>query len=373
MVWEFPEMALFVAAGNSGGLGGNAGCGPGADVGSAGNAKNVFSIGSNNRGTAGNNMSGFSSRGPTQDRRSKPDLTAQGASIVSASRTACGTTSMSGTSMATPTAAGLAALVRDYLARGYYPGGTANAGNAISNPSAALIKAIMITGARSITGTGTTGGAPSQSQGWGRIHLDDALYFAGDSNNLWLHDGTAGLQTGGTDSHTLAVSAGQPLVVTLTWHDAPALVNANPHTVNLLRLEVQAPNGDVWTQKLPATGGSATPTRCRTPPPATTTTSTTSTRSASPAPRPAPGRSASAASRSPRGRSPMRWPPPAPSVASPTRTSSCRRRRAVSPCAPGTTPMSRSAYLAWKGSTTRSPCRSPACPARPPAASRPTP
>ncbi|MDZ3823442.1 MAG: S8 family serine peptidase, partial [Pseudoxanthomonas sp.] len=259
MVWEFPEMALFVAAGNSGGLGGNAGCGPGADVGSAGNAKNVFSIGSNNRGTGGDNMSGFSSRGPTQDRRSKPDLTAQGASIVSASRTACGTTSMSGTSMATPTAAGLAALVRDYLARGFYPGGTANAGNAIGNPSAALVKAIMITGARSITGSGTTGGAPSQSQGWGRIHLDDALYFAGDSRNLWLHDGTAGLQTGGTDNHTLAVTAGQPLVVTLTWHDAPALVNANPHTVNLLRLEVQAPNGDVWTQKLPATGGLSNP------------------------------------------------------------------------------------------------------------------
>ncbi|TVQ27638.1 MAG: hypothetical protein EA370_17725, partial [Wenzhouxiangella sp.] len=183
-VWEFPELALFFAAGNSGGLGGNAGCGPGADVGAAGNGKNVFSIGSNNRGTAGNNMSGFSSRGPTQDRRSKPDLTAQGASIVSASRSACGTVGNSGTSMATPTAAGLAALVREYLARGFYPLGSEEAAFAIADPSAALIKAIMINGAQEITGTGTTGGAPSQSQGWGRVHLDNALYFDGDDRRL---------------------------------------------------------------------------------------------------------------------------------------------------------------------------------------------
>jgi subtilisin-like proprotein convertase family protein len=258
-VWEFPELALLVAAGNSGGLGGNAGCGPGADVGAAGNAKNVFSIGSNNRGTGGNAMSGFSSRGPTQDRRSKPDLAAQGASIVSAQRNACGTRVSSGTSMATPTAAGLAALVREYLVRGFYPTGVETAANALTTPSGALVKAIMINGAQEITGTGTTGGAPSQSQGWGRVHLDNALYFQGDDSRLWLHDGTAGLQTGAVVQHDLAVAAGEPLVVTLVWHDAPAAVNANPHAVNRLRLEVQTPNGEVWTQKLPAGGGLASP------------------------------------------------------------------------------------------------------------------
>ncbi len=258
-VWEFPELALFVAAGNSGGLGGNAGCGPGADVGAAGNGKNVFSIASNNRGTGGNNMSAFSSRGPTQDRRSKPDLAAQGASIVSAQRDACGPRTSSGTSMATPTAAGLAALVREYLVRGFYPSGIEDAGDAIPTPSAALVKSIMINGAHEITGTGSTGGAPSQSQGWGQIRLENALYFDGDARNLWLHDGTAGLDTAEVDTHALLILAGQPLIVTLAWHDAPALVNANPHTVNLLRLEVQAPNGDVWTQKLPATGGLNSP------------------------------------------------------------------------------------------------------------------
>lgn len=259
VVWENPDLAVFVAAGNSGGLGGNAGCGPGADVGAAGNAKNVFSIGSNNRGTGGNAMSGFSSRGPTQDRRSKPDITAQGASIQSASRTTCGAVSNSGTSMATPTAAGLAALVREYLNRGFYPSGLENEAHGIASPSAALIKAIMLTGAQEITGTGTTGGAPSQSQGWGRVHLDNALYFDGDARQLWLHDETAGLQTDGLGSHQLVVEQGEPLVVTLAWHDAPALVNANPHGVNQLRLEVETPEGDVWTQKLTPGGGLTNP------------------------------------------------------------------------------------------------------------------
>ncbi len=260
-VWDFPELALFVAAGNSGGLGGDSGCGPGADVGAAGNAKNVFSIGSNVRGNSnsGNSMSGFSSRGPTSDRRSKPDMTAQGSSIVSANRNACGVRTSSGTSMATPTAAGLAALVREYLQRGFYPSGIEVPEHGLATPSGALIKAIMINGAQEISGSGTTGGAPSQSQGWGRINLDNSLYFQGDSRMLWLHDGSTGLQTGESQTHILQVDAGEPLIVTLTWHDAPALVNANPHTVNTLRLEVQEPDGTVWSQKLPATGGLGNP------------------------------------------------------------------------------------------------------------------
>ncbi|WP_166654430.1 pre-peptidase C-terminal domain-containing protein, partial [Tahibacter aquaticus] len=169
----------------------------------------------------------------------------------SAARNACGTLSMSGTSMATPTAAGLAALVRDYLARGFYPTGQKVAANAIPNPSGALIKAILISGASSMTGTGA-GTAPGQSQGWGRIHLDNSLYFNGDASRLYIHDSPTGLATNGADTHTITVTAGQPLNITLAWTDVAAAVNANPALVNSLRLEVQAPNGDVWTQKLPS-------------------------------------------------------------------------------------------------------------------------
>ncbi|HSX59250.1 MAG TPA: PKD domain-containing protein [Tahibacter sp.] len=243
---EHGDLVMLFAAGNDGST-----CPAGNNVGSPGNAKNVITIGATGRGTAGNAMAAFSSRGPTLDSRTKPDVTAQGSGIISAARNACGTLSMSGTSMATPTAAGLAALVREYLQRGFYPTGQKVAANAIANPSSALIKSILIAGAMPMTGTGA-GVSPGTSQGWGRILLDDSLYFSGDGSRLFVHDDTDGLATDGLDSHSLTVTAGSPLNIALTWTDVSATVGANPALVNALRLEVVAPNGDVWTQKLPA-------------------------------------------------------------------------------------------------------------------------
>jgi subtilisin family serine protease/subtilisin-like proprotein convertase family protein len=251
------DLVLLFAAGNDATT-----CSNGNNVGSPGNAKNVITVGATLRGTSANGMASFSSRGPTLDMRTKPDVSAQGNAIISAARNACGTLSMSGTSMATPTAAGLAALVREYLQRGFYPTGQKVAGNAIANPSGALVKAILISGASSMTGTGA-GTAPGQSQGWGRIHLDNSLFFNGDSSRLYIHDAPTGLSTGGQDNHTLTVTAGQPLNITLAWTDVAAAVGASNALVNGLRLEVVAPNGDVWTQKLPTsiTTSNATPTQ----------------------------------------------------------------------------------------------------------------
>ncbi len=100
-------------------------------------------------------LSSFSSIGPTFDQRIKPDLACPGGGILSAragagsaEATTCSASSllvMSGTSMATPCCAGAAALVRQYLREGRQVGG---GGAGVVNPSAALVKAIMLGGAQ---------------------------------------------------------------------------------------------------------------------------------------------------------------------------------------------------------------------------------
>jgi hypothetical protein len=74
----------------------------------------------------------FSSPGPTDDGRLKPDLLAPGYFVQSArgsnasSRYFCAIQGLSGTSMATPVAAGFGVKVRQYFLQGYYPSGARN-------------------------------------------------------------------------------------------------------------------------------------------------------------------------------------------------------------------------------------------------------
>ncbi|NVM54987.1 MAG: S8 family peptidase [Candidatus Helarchaeota archaeon] len=98
-----------IAAGNAG---------PGSStVGSPGCAEKVITIGASDDN---DNIAWFSSRGPTLDKRVKPDIVLPGVNIVAAraTDTALGTpiddhhTQASGTSMATPHCAGVAALLK---------------------------------------------------------------------------------------------------------------------------------------------------------------------------------------------------------------------------------------------------------------------
>jgi len=258
-MFTHPDFLILFAAGNAG---------PGTGtVGSPSTAKNTISVGATLRGTAANSMASFSSCGPTADGRIKPDLTMPGSSIVSArndgnvTTNTCATTTMSGTSMASPGAAGMAALVRQYYTDGNFPTGAPVAANGFT-PSAALIKATMLNSTQVMTGTGT-GAVPNNCQGWGRVLLDDALFFAGQTRGLFVADdaGFAQGAAGQTKTFTVQVGAGQALRTTLAWTDFPSTPAASINLNNDLDLTVAGPSGtflgNVFSASQSITGGTA--------------------------------------------------------------------------------------------------------------------
>jgi hypothetical protein len=258
-MFDHPDMLILFAAGNSG---------PGTgSVGSPSTNKNGISVGATLRGTSANSMASFSSCGPTADGRVKPDLTMPGSNIVSARNDTnvtsnnCATTTMSGTSMASPAATGMAALVRQYYTDGFYPTGAKVAANA-RVPSAALVKATLLNSTQVMTGTGT-GPIPNNCQGWGRVLLDNALFFTGQARTLFATDdpGFAQGGSGQTRTFTLQVAAGQPLRVTLAWTDFPSTPAASVNLNNDLDLVVSGPSGtflgNVFASSQSTTGGTA--------------------------------------------------------------------------------------------------------------------
>jgi len=254
-MWNHKDFLIFFAAGNAG---------PGtSSVGSPSTAKNGVSVGATLRGTSADSMAGFSSCGPTADGRIKPDITVPGSSIVSAGRDSsvttnnCGTASLSGTSMATPGAAGLTALIRQYFTDGWYPTGSKNSANALT-PSAALMKATLVNSALNMTGTTAM---PANCQGWGRVLLENALFFTGQTRKLWVKDDAAAFATGSTNedrAFTFSVAAGESLKATLTWTDFPSTPAAATNIVNDLDLIVTGPTGTVWRGNVFSAGVSAT-------------------------------------------------------------------------------------------------------------------
>ena len=240
-----------------------------------------------------NNLAAFSSLGPTSDGRLKPDLVAPGQDIHSAfsdgmpysyqcdqdgkSSTAA-LTKMSGTSMATPIAAGAAALARQYFRTGKYRDVSSGAGSwmiqpnaAAFLPSAALLRAVLINGAQDMSQMagrrGSKGApllaAPSMEIGYGRLNLAKSLHVPAStassnavSPSLIVLDGAAQSTALPSTRTELAVVAhgqvrrhcfkvgpkvgastlGTPLKITLAWTDPPAEPNSAVALVHNLDL-----------------------------------------------------------------------------------------------------------------------------------------
>jgi parallel beta-helix repeat protein len=131
--------------------------------------------------------------------------------------------------MATPSAAGSAALVRDYLITN----------RNITDPQASLIKAILIAGANDLPGSVS----PNSNSGFGRINLSNSLPAGNGSMNFTLGN----LSTGGSYTYDYYFLNTQTSRFALVWTDPPCISSCNTKAlVNELVLKVTLPNGTVF-------------------------------------------------------------------------------------------------------------------------------
>lgn len=175
-------------------------------------------------------QAGFSSWGPTDDGRIKPDIVANGTAVNSCTNTAVNAyTNASGTSMATPNAAGSVNLIaQDY-----------ETVNGVS-PWSSTLKALVINAADE---AGAADG-PDYANGWGLLNVHrmaDIVHAIGDAD---LGVVEAGLLDGETDEYLFEVSAPQDVRVTIVWTDPPGTVSPiavddpDPKLINDLDLRI---------------------------------------------------------------------------------------------------------------------------------------
>lgn len=195
------------------------------------NAKNILTVGAVNGLLTGYSkpsdvvMSSFSSWGPTDDGRIKPDIVADGVDVTSS--VASGNTdyeSLSGTSMSAPNTTGSLFLLQEYYSQ-------LKSGNFMRS---ATLKGLAIHTAEE------AGDAPGPDYrfGWGLLNVEkgaNVIKAAVTSNNAstsehLLYENT--LANGSTFTKTVIASGKGQLVATICWTDVSGTVTASATALN---------------------------------------------------------------------------------------------------------------------------------------------
>lgn len=198
-------------------------------------AKNILTVGAANYPAYGYNYPGdvkladFSSWGPSDDGRIKPDIVGIGVNLFSANSSSDSAyVTLSGTSMATPNVSGSLLLLQEYYAQ-------LHAGQYMH--SATLRGLVLHTASEA----GTTPG-PDYQYGWGILNMEQAAKVIGNTSQTNLLTERT-LAQGQRDTIQVVASGKGPLVATICWNDpagTPTTVvnDRTPKLVNDLDLRV---------------------------------------------------------------------------------------------------------------------------------------
>lgn len=220
-------------------------------------AKNVMTVGAVNDAVAGTarstvnaTMASFSSWGPADDGRIKPDIVANGVGLYSCyNGHAADYSSMSGTSMSSPNACGSAALLIDYYDN-RFPGQAMRA---------STLKGLIIHTADNLGRPG-----PDYQYGWGLMNTLAAAELIknyAEGNAMRMTEATLA-NNNKSDSYTVFSDGSAPLRVTLCWTDPAgpqqsASDSRTPVLVNDLDLKITGPSGTIYPYKLDVENPSA--------------------------------------------------------------------------------------------------------------------
>ena len=154
-------------------------------------------------------MSSFSSWGPTDDGRIKPDIVADGVDLLSTSSSGVESyTVLSGTSMAAPNVTGTLAVLQQYYRE-----------NADTFLTSASLKSLIIHSARE---AGISQG-PDMVYGWGVLNATDALQIMQNRNDIDTLLIDSMLVDQGTFEFDIFSDGITPITSTIAWTDYPGV------------------------------------------------------------------------------------------------------------------------------------------------------